>query len=106
ERIAVITNGIDRTPFDRPREPGRVRRELGFPAEAPVVAVFARLHPVKGIDYFLEAAASLLARFPAARFLVVGEGRVLRDGVAAVSPYRQALERQSARLARATRVGV
>jgi glycosyltransferase involved in cell wall biosynthesis len=75
-----------------------------LPVEAPLVAVFARLHPVKGIEYFLDAAASLAARFPLARFLVVGEGCIVRDGVIVPSPYRHELEDYAARLGLAERV--
>lgn len=104
DRITVITNGVDLTPFERPHERGRVRRELGLPAEGPLVAVFARLHPVKGIEYFLEAAARVGVRFPAARFLVVGEDRIVRDGAIVASPYREELEAGAARLGLGGRV--
>lgn len=104
ERIAVITNGIDRTAFESPQQPARLREELGLPQDAPVVAVFARLHPVKGIDYFLDAAAELRARFPETRFLIVGEGCVVRDGAVVASPYRHELEAHAARLGLGDRV--
>jgi glycosyltransferase involved in cell wall biosynthesis len=104
ERITVITNGIDFAPFHRAPEPGRLRRELGLPTGAPLVAVFARLHPVKGIEYFLEAATGVSARFPAARFLVVGEGCIVRDGVVVESPYKQELKARAHRLGLADRV--
>lgn len=99
EQITVITNGIDLARFGRRPEPGRLRRELDLPDNAPLVAVFARLDPVKGIEYFLEAAASVSARFPAARFLVVGEGRVFRDGaLVGERPYKRELKAYAARL--------
>jgi glycosyltransferase involved in cell wall biosynthesis len=102
--ITVIRNGVDLAPFDRPREPGRVRRELGLPPDAPLVAVFARLTPVKGIEYFLEAAKAVADRFPEARFLVVGEARLIRDGVAIEGPCKRDLQARAARLGLADRV--
>jgi len=39
----------------------------------PVVGVVSRLTRLKGLEAFLEAAAIVATRFPAARFLVVGE---------------------------------
>jgi glycosyltransferase involved in cell wall biosynthesis len=90
--VAVVHNGIELSRFERPPQPGRLRRELGLPADAPLVAVLARLHPVKGIEYFLEAAAAVAARFPHARFLVVGQGAVLRDGAIVETPYKRQLE--------------
>jgi glycosyltransferase involved in cell wall biosynthesis len=35
--------------------------------------VFSRLNPLKGIEYFIDAAAQLLLRFPHARFWIVGD---------------------------------
>jgi glycosyltransferase involved in cell wall biosynthesis len=61
-RISVIPNGIDMARFQPRAE-----------ADDPIVAVFSRLNPLKGIEYFLEAAARLLPRFPRARFWIVGD---------------------------------
>jgi glycosyltransferase involved in cell wall biosynthesis len=104
ESVAVIHNGIETARFLRRPRPGRVRQELGLPPDAPLVAVLARLHPVKGIEYFLEAATAVAARFPGARFLVVGEGRVLRDGVIAETPYKRQLVAAADRLGLGGRV--
>jgi L-malate glycosyltransferase len=98
ERIVVIHNGVDLSRFSRPHEPGRLRRELGLSLDAPLVAVFARLTPVKGIEYFLEAAASVAQRFPETRFLVVGEGRIIQDGARVSGPYERELKAYAARL--------
>jgi glycosyltransferase involved in cell wall biosynthesis len=59
--------------FPDRRDSAAVRTSFGFPPAAPVVAVFARLTRIKGVEYFLEAAAMLKARFEEARFLIVGE---------------------------------
>ncbi|MBI2821390.1 MAG: glycosyltransferase [Acidobacteria bacterium] len=85
-KIQVIPNGIDVSGFANQRG-GRLRQELGLPPQAPVVAVIARLIPVKGIDYFLEAAAAVAQRVQEARFLIVGDG-----------PCKTDLERLAARL--------
>jgi glycosyltransferase involved in cell wall biosynthesis len=98
ERITVIRNGIDLARFRGRRDSGRLRRELSVPAQAPLVAVFARLVPAKGIEYFLQAAAGVAQRFPEARFVVVGESRVVRDGVIVESPYKRELVQYASRL--------
>ena len=97
-RISVIGNGVTMSRFGPKNGEGRRRRELGFAPEAPLVAVFCRLNPLKGIEHFLEAAARVSTRFPHARFAVVGEGRVLQDGVIVDGPYRRELEAHAARL--------
>jgi glycosyltransferase involved in cell wall biosynthesis len=61
------------TRFETPADPVRLRRELGLPDYTPLVAVVSRLARLKGIEHFIEAAALLAPRYPAVRFLVVGE---------------------------------
>lgn len=74
EKIVVIHNGIELTRYARkPAELG-LHRELGVPSNTPLVAVFARLNELKGIEYFLRAAAGLIHRFKNVRFLIVGDG--------------------------------
>jgi len=74
EKIVVIHNGIELTRFARrPTELG-LHRELGVPSNTPLVAVFARLNELKGIEYFLLAVAGLIQRFKNVRFLIVGDG--------------------------------
>lgn len=78
-----------------------VRRELGVPESAPVVAMVAHMYPtglaayrdvgVKGHETFLDAAAALLAQRPDTFFLVVG------DEFAGDGSYRAALERRALR---------
>src|SRR5712692_7778181 len=63
-KIVVIRNGVDLGRFNRPPEPARLHREFALPDGAPVVAVVSRLHRLKGIEHFLEAAATVLRRFP------------------------------------------
>lgn len=69
-RIVVIPNGVR---CDG-RAPHRavLQQEFGVAPGVPVVGVVARLTPVKGVDHFIEAAALVAPKFPAARFVVVG----------------------------------
>jgi len=74
EKIVVIHNGIELTRYaKKPAELG-LHRELGVPSGTPLVAVFARLNELKGIEYFLRAVAGLIDRFRNVRFLIVGDG--------------------------------
>lgn len=98
-KITVIRNGVDLSRFTPRSADGHLRRELGLPPEAPIVTVLARLNPVKGLEDFVAASALVARRVRDARFLIVGDGNVVRDG--AVVPdvaYRQALERHARRL--------
>jgi glycosyltransferase involved in cell wall biosynthesis len=73
DRIRVIPNGIV-IPAERSDSDGfPIRSQLGIDPAAPVIAVVGRLTRTKGIEYFLDAAAGVLQRFPSARFMVVGD---------------------------------
>ena len=76
ERIRRVRNGIDLRPFD-----GAVPSLRGDGATL-LVGLVGRLSWEKGVEFFLMAAARVLAEFPGVRFVVVGEG-----------PDREKLER-------------
>src|SRR6478672_11030950 len=50
----------------------QVRDELGIPEDAPVVGTVSGLNPMKGVEYFLDAAAQVAAGRPETWFIVVG----------------------------------
>src|SRR5207237_3211119 len=50
------------------------RKELGLDRATPLVGVIGRLEAQKGHVYLLDAWPSVLAEFPDARLLLVGEG--------------------------------
>ena len=103
-RIAVIGNGVTLARYGRERHDGRFHRELGLAPDATLVAVVARLNRLKGIEYFLEAAAALAPRFPRARFVIIGHCHVIRDGAIVEGPYKAELEAHAARLGIGDRV--
>lgn len=74
DNIVVIRNGIMLSRFGKKEKGAELRRELGLPPSAPLVFVFSRLNPMKGVEYFLDAAALLAPRFPEVRFPIVGDG--------------------------------
>jgi glycosyltransferase involved in cell wall biosynthesis len=69
-RVRVVPNGIP----DYARDSGgrRAVAELVAAADAPVVALVGRLHRAKGQLELVEAAPTVLARRPDARFLLLG----------------------------------
>jgi glycosyltransferase involved in cell wall biosynthesis len=72
-RIVPIAPGIDTARFHPGVSGTRVRAELRLDT-APLVGLVANIRGSKGHDLFLEAARSVLAREPSARFLIVGDG--------------------------------
>lgn len=61
-----------------PRARETVRHELGFRPDHVVIAKVARLFDLKGHEYVIAAAKSVVRRHPQVRFLFVGDG-VLRE---------------------------
>jgi glycosyltransferase involved in cell wall biosynthesis len=73
-KIVVVPNGRDLSVF-RPGAGGQsVRKELGIDRATPLVGVVGRLEAQKGHVYLLDAWPSVLAEFPDARLLLVGDG--------------------------------
>ena len=56
-KIVVIRNGITLSRFAKKERGAAIRQELGFPPAARLVGVFSRLNRMKGVQYFLDAAA-------------------------------------------------
>lgn len=73
DKIAVVKNGISLEALRSSQSPDSIKAELGV-GEEPVVGTVAKLRAVKGVRYFVEAAAMIHARHPSAKFLVVGDG--------------------------------
>jgi glycosyltransferase involved in cell wall biosynthesis len=73
-RIHTIHNGLDTTPWDPAHVDGSgVRREFGFDATTPVLAIVARMFYWKGHLALLEALTIVARSRPDVRLLVVGE---------------------------------
>jgi len=80
-RVRLIYNGAPLEEFapTGPERGLRVRASLGIPEDAPVVGSIGRLNAQKGHRFLLEAAPAVLARHPAARLLIVGDGDLMED---------------------------
>lgn len=94
ERSTVIPYGVDVQAFQPDPQAGAlVRRELGLPAEVPLILALGRLVYKKGLTYLLEAMPAVLARCPSARLVLAGYGDL-----------REELERQAQALGLRDRV--
>lgn len=74
-RVAVVRNGIDTDRFAPDPAAGRaLRRQLGVPEAAPLIALVGRVDPVKDHAGFLEAGVRMRAARPDLHLLCVGRG--------------------------------
>lgn len=90
DKLLVIPNGFDLSAY-RPSEEARraIRQELGIPAEAPLIGLIGRYHPMKDHATFVQAAALLHRARPDVHFLCCGEDVVWQTETLA-APIRQA----------------
>lgn len=65
-----------------------VRAELGLPADVPVLLSVGRLHPQKGYDVLVAAAARWRTRSPVPRVVIAGNGPSYLDLTARISAAR------------------
>ncbi len=72
--VTLIYNGIDLERYDQQLPCCTLREEYGLPPEGPMVGVVARLEPEKGHPTLLDAWPGVLAEFPSATLLIIGEG--------------------------------
>jgi len=89
-RFTTVWDGIDATSFALGGGDA-VRRELGVPADAPVVGIVGHLQDWKGQLLVAEAVARARTRVPALRCLVVGG--VHRQGTAYAEELRARIAR-------------
>lgn len=73
EKLVVIPNGVVTDNFLSARDSG-LRARLGFSDETVVIGSVARLHPVKGSRYLVEAFAQLALNDRALHLILVGDG--------------------------------
>lgn len=80
EKFTTIYSGLEVEPFlaaDSFR--AAARAELGYRPEHIVIGKLARLFPLKGHEFLLRAVPAIVAAFPNARFLLVGDGILRRQ---------------------------
>jgi glycosyltransferase involved in cell wall biosynthesis len=71
DKIHLIRNGIDLRPF---AEATPSLRTASGRENSLLIGWIGRLSREKGVDIFLRASKQVLARFPATRFVIVGDG--------------------------------
>lgn len=72
DRLTVIPNGIDPSPYDQAKP--LPRESLGIPEIAHLALQVGRLDPQKGLNDLLEAARIVIAKRPDWHLAIVGQG--------------------------------
>jgi glycosyltransferase involved in cell wall biosynthesis len=105
-RRATVTEvpigpNIEVVPVDRAEVRGAVRRQMGAEDEAPLVIFFGFLHPAKGLERLIDAAAELRSAHPTLRLVLAGGG----ESHSVSRPEAQALCRRLEECARRRGIG-
>jgi glycosyltransferase involved in cell wall biosynthesis len=74
DKIIVIYNGVDVKRYGRPVDRAAIRKQLGVEVNSPLIVVVATLREPKGHRYLIEAAATIVPKYPDLGVLFVGDG--------------------------------
>jgi glycosyltransferase involved in cell wall biosynthesis len=75
ERISLIHNSIHLPKYSSPNRNHPLLKSLRWEEDVYIVIVVARLEPVKGHTFLIEALSQVVRERPQLRCLIVGEGR-------------------------------
>ena len=77
EKIDVISNGLDFSPYKQPARIVALRNELGIDDNVALVGMIANFYlEIKGHAYFLKAAQKVLQKVADVEFLLIGDGHL------------------------------
>ena len=74
EKVVVVRNGVDVTPFLVAQDCAAARASLGVAADVPVVGLAARFSVQKGLRDLVAATPELVRRIPGVRVVIGGSG--------------------------------
>ena len=74
EKYQVVYSGMETTRFAEAKRDPELRKRLGIPENARTIVTVARLFPLKGYEFVLPAAKSIIEKYPDTHVLVVGDG--------------------------------
>ena len=71
EKIELIYNGIDYSPYLQPSE--KIRKELSLDESTVVIGMIGRVHYWKGQEYFVQIAAAIAKQHSNVHFVMIGD---------------------------------
>ena len=78
-KVAMIYNGVNAKAFDYQVDRGEVKRRYAIGPLDPMVLFVGRMVVQKGPDILVRAVPSLLRYYPNAKFVLVGDGHMMKD---------------------------
>ncbi len=77
EKIHVISNGVDTGVFSPARRDGGLREKFGV-GDGPAIISIRNLKPLYNVETLIRAVPLVLAEYPGAKFIIVGDGEERR----------------------------
>ncbi|MBN2564079.1 MAG: glycosyltransferase [Candidatus Eisenbacteria bacterium] len=77
-KVRVLLNGVETTDAS-PDEGRSALQSFGIPPEARIIVAAGRLNRQKGFDVLIDAMAGVVSEMPAARLVILGDGKRLRS---------------------------
>lgn len=77
--LKVLATGIDLSPFAGTLEGPRMRKEMGFADDEPMLLTMGRVAHEKNLPFLFDVMEKLRARQPKARLVICGQGPALED---------------------------
>lgn len=72
DNICLIYEGVNTSKFNPNISPAKLQEEFCLEPSSVVIGTVANFSPVKGLEYFLEAAAIIKIEYPKIKFMIVG----------------------------------
>lgn len=85
EKIQVVYNGINTDCYPVPIDREQYTTALHIPKTSTIVGIIANLHPRKGHEVFLSAAARVLKIYPETLFLIIGRDDGMKASLESLS---------------------
>jgi glycosyltransferase involved in cell wall biosynthesis len=74
-KIEALSNGVDLSRFKPGKAPKEIYKKYQIPEDAPIVLYVGRIDREKSLDVLLESFRLVLQKLPAARLVLVGDGK-------------------------------
>ena len=79
DQYKVVYSGMELDRFLHAKPDPELRKKLGIPEDAVVLATLARLFPLKGYEQFLPVAVKLAKELPQIHCLIIGNGTMMGE---------------------------
>jgi len=74
DKVWIIPNAVDAAKFQVDVDKGAVRQRYGVGWGEKLILYVGRLVAEKGVEYLIQAVPKISAKYPGAKFVIVGEG--------------------------------